>query len=213
MAKFCANCGAQMDDNAPFCPNCGAKQEVPQQAAPQQAQAKELNIKLPGIGGNPIEEAKKGNKTLFAYGVLIFGFLTFLINWFEIFKIKSNGYKESYSLLEWAGGKYVDKGGIIAIRIIGIIILLGALGWLGFKLFTGKLTDMELYLACGALLLFFIINIISFAVLSGATKEQSYGFVKGGPNFGGVLLFIFNILGIGCAAAPTILKLVGGNKK
>ena len=87
MAKFCANCGAQMDDNAPFCPNCGAKQEV-SQTAPQQPQVKELNIKLPGIGGNPIEEAKKGNKTLFAYGVLILGFLTFLINWFEIFKMQ-----------------------------------------------------------------------------------------------------------------------------
>ena len=36
---------------------------------------------------------------------------------------------------------------------------------------------------------------------------------KGGPNFGGVLYFIFNILGIGCAVCPTILKLVGGNKK
>ena len=222
MAKFCANCGAQMDDNAPFCPACGAKQEVAQQAAPQ---AKKLNVKLPGIEGDPVAAAKKGNKTLFAYGVLIFGFLTFLFNLFSIFKLKvsmgSFGSSADSTNLFKAASE-ADKGGIIAIRVIGIIILLGALGWLGFRLFTGKLTDMEMYIACGALVLFFIINIISFASLGGAYKKMLgvgdlslYGItakVKAGPNFGGVLYFIFNILGIGCAACPTILKMVGGKK-
>ena len=225
MAKFCANCGAQMDDNAPFCPNCGAKQEVPQQAAPQQAKARNLNVKLPGIEGNPVEAAKKGNKTLFAYGVLIFGFLTFLFNWFPIFKLKVSmgGFGSSADSTNlFKAASEIDKGGIVAIRVIGIILLLGALGWLGFRLFTGKLTDMELYIACGALVLFFIFNIISFASLGGAYKKMlgvgdmsMYGIsakVKAGPNFGGVLYFIFNILGIGCAVCPTVLKLVGGKK-
>ena len=231
MARFCANCGAQMDDNAPFCPNCGAKQEIPQQAAPQQAKAKNLNVKLPGIEGDPITAAKKGNKTIFAYGVLIFGFLTFLFNLFPIIKFKAKvslfGMTQSdkHTSALFGAAKDLEKGGIIAIRVIGIIILLGALGWLGFRLFTGKLTDMELYLACGALVLFFIINIISYAVLSGAYKGHMKALMGGdfgdyssavklsaGPNFGGVLMFIFNILGIGCAACPTVLKLVGGKK-
>ncbi|MBR3992179.1 MAG: zinc-ribbon domain-containing protein [Clostridia bacterium] len=218
MAKFCANCGAQMDDNAPFCPNCGAKQEVPQQAAPQQAKAKNLNIKLPGIEGDPIEAAKKGNKTLFAYGTIILAFITFIINLLPIFKVKVSafGYSESKSrsLFKWATKDYMGKGGTIAIRIIGILVLLAGIAYLVYKLFVVKnLTEIDLLIAAATLVLFFIFNIIAFGVLGSATKSQSYGMAKGGPNFGGVLYFIFNILGIGCAVCPTILKLVGGNKK
>ena len=36
MAKFCKNCGAQLDDNAPFCPGCGTATSIPPGPAPQQ---------------------------------------------------------------------------------------------------------------------------------------------------------------------------------
>lgn len=35
MAKFCSNCGAQLDDAAQFCPGCGTKTAEPQQAQQQ----------------------------------------------------------------------------------------------------------------------------------------------------------------------------------
>jgi len=38
MAKFCATCGAPLDDAAKFCPGCGTQQAQTQQPAPVQAQ-------------------------------------------------------------------------------------------------------------------------------------------------------------------------------
>lgn len=43
MAKFCGNCGTQMEDNAAFCPNCGNAVEVSASAS------KKTNNKLVGI--------------------------------------------------------------------------------------------------------------------------------------------------------------------
>ena len=36
MAKYCSNCGTQMDDNANVCPNCGAAQNAGQVNVGQQ---------------------------------------------------------------------------------------------------------------------------------------------------------------------------------
>lgn len=43
MAKFCGNCGTQIEDNVAFCPNCGNAVEVPTSAP------KKTNNKLVGI--------------------------------------------------------------------------------------------------------------------------------------------------------------------
>ena len=36
MAKYCINCGTQMDDNQQFCPSCGAQQNIASVATPTQ---------------------------------------------------------------------------------------------------------------------------------------------------------------------------------
>ena len=74
MAKFCANCGAQMDENAPFCPSCGAKQEISQQAAPK----KQFNASA--VSGKLISDAKAGNKNLCAIGTIILAMITLILN-------------------------------------------------------------------------------------------------------------------------------------
>lgn len=47
MAKFCTNCGTQIDDNTKFCPNCGAAI-----AAPAPAQQNATQYTAPAYAGN-----------------------------------------------------------------------------------------------------------------------------------------------------------------
>ena len=53
MAKFCANCGNQMMDNAVVCPACGAPAEAqaaPAATNPVKAAAKKLDPKVVKLG-------------------------------------------------------------------------------------------------------------------------------------------------------------------
>ena len=68
MAKFCAQCGAQMDDNALFCGECGTPVEG---AAPAAADFPEVPLETPV--GEPYSAPQAGTETTDAYSGESFG--------------------------------------------------------------------------------------------------------------------------------------------
>ena len=45
MAKFCPNCGTQLEDNTPFCGNCGTQMNTQTPVEPQPSTTKKTNQK------------------------------------------------------------------------------------------------------------------------------------------------------------------------
>ena len=54
MAKFCPNCGTQLEDDAAFCPNCGAAQGTANAQEQQPKAASEPQSETTGIEGKSI---------------------------------------------------------------------------------------------------------------------------------------------------------------
>ena len=63
MAKFCSNCGMQLDDNTVFCTNCGAIIDQPQAAQQPQYQPAPGFVP-PVVNQQPAPKPKKSKKGL-----------------------------------------------------------------------------------------------------------------------------------------------------
>ena len=59
MAKFCGNCGTQLDDNAKICGNCGTPL----------TSAKTTNASIPGVGDDPEKKEKAKKKMTMFLGI------------------------------------------------------------------------------------------------------------------------------------------------
>ena len=222
MARFCPNCGAQVDDNAPFCPNCGAKQAAPQQVAPQQPIPQQPVVKkefmIPGVEEKPVDALKNGNTTLYSFAAIFFSVLAFIMSLIPIFKIKI-GDDKNRSTIFGSIGDFSDQfnkgGGLMFFRIFFMILFIASLIYLVIKIIMKKFNGTDLKIALAGQGVYLFINIVAFNFLTGAAAVSGAlavawggGKIKIGPNFGGVLYFIFSILAILCLCVPLVVPAI-----
>ncbi len=185
MAKFCANCGSQMDENAPFCPNCGAKQAAPQQAAPQQAAAPQkqpINVDLSFM-------KKKIENPLFIIGALVSAIVAFFIKLTPVLGIEGGS---NATLFYMARSNFIDKTALYVFMMIFLIVMVGTAGWLAFKhFFRRDVTALDMIISFAGFFLMFLITIIAFPVIGG-----ELGGLSSGPNVGGWILIFSEIAGL-----------------
>ena len=209
MARFCPNCGAQVNDNAPFCPNCGAKQAAPQQAAPQQIpqQAAPQQIpQQPVVPKQPVDLSflkKAITNPLFILGAIICGIVAFFIKLTPI--VGTDGFGANYTAFFVA--RKADKTALYVFMMIFLIIMVCTTAWLAFKHFLKRnVTVIDMCIAFFGFFLMFLITVIAFPVIGGELDP-----VKSYPNVGGWILLISEIAGLFFTAFPAIKSIIKKN--
>ncbi|MBR3992178.1 MAG: zinc ribbon domain-containing protein [Clostridia bacterium] len=205
MARFCPNCGAQVDDNAPFCPNCGAKQAAaqaaPQQVAPQQAAPQQVAPPKQPVDLSFLKKAI--TNPLFILGAIICGIVAFFIKLTPI--VGTDGFGANYTAFFVA--RMTDKTALYVFMMIFLIIMVCTTGWLAFKHFLKRnVTVIDMCFAFFGFFLMFLITVIAFPVLGGVMDPT-----KSYPNVGGWILLISEIAGLFFTAFPAIKGIVKKN--
>ena len=214
MARFCSNCGAQVNDDAPFCPNCGAKQAVPQQAAPQVApQAAPQQVPYQQIPQQPAPQKqpvdlsflkKAITNPLFILGAIICGIVAFFIKLTPTLGMEGGSHATLFFL---ARNDFIDKTALYVFMMIFLIIMVCTTGWLAFKHFIKRsVTIVDMCIAFLGFFLMFLITVIAFPVLGGALDPT-----KSYPNVGGWILIISEVAGMFFTAFPAIKGIVKKN--
>lgn len=209
MARFCPNCGAQVDDNAPFCPNCGAKQAAaqaaPQQAAPQQVAPQQIPQQAaPTKQPVDLSFLKKAiTNPLFILGAIICGIVAFFIKLTPTLGTNWGGV--NFTL--FYASRSADKTALYVFMMIFLIIMVGTTGWLAFKHFLKRnVTIVDMCIAFFGFFLMFLITVIAFPVIGGELDPA-----KSYPNVGGWILLISEIAGMFFTAFPAIKGIVKKN--
>ena len=201
MARFCPNCGAQVDDNAPFCPNCGAKQAAaqaaPQQAAPQQVAPPKQPVDLSFL-------KKAITNPLFILGAIICGIVAFFIKLTPTLGVEGG---TNFTLFYMARNDFIGKTALYVFMMIFLIVMVGTTGWLAFKHFLKRnVTVIDMCIAFFGFFLMFLITVIAFPVLGGELDPT-----KSYPNVGGWILLISEIAGLFFTAFPAIKGIIKKN--
>lgn len=196
MARFCPNCGAQVDDNAPFCPNCGAKQAAAQ-AAPQQAAPPKQPVDLSFL-------KKAITNPLFILGAIICGIVAFFIKLTPTLGVEGG---TNFTLFYMARNDFIGKTALYVFMMIFLIIMVGTTGWLAFKHFLKRnVTIVDMCIAFFGFFVMFLITVIAFPVIGGELDPT-----KSYPNVGGWILLISEIAGLFFTAFPAIKGIIKKN--
>lgn len=176
MARFCGNCGTQLNDNAMFCGKCGAKVAVADFAYQQPNSA--LN--------NANTTTNKTHWILSFLGQIVCAILFFL----PTINLEALWVAKDISVME-----QVSEAGYSAIYVILLILFFSAAIVMLLPVLQSKpLRSNSLVFMQIMSVLFFVVNVIVYIVIGNEVKDQSFGVVEYDLNAWGWIYIIMSII-------------------
>ena len=176
MARFCGNCGTQLNDNAMFCGKCGAKVAVADFAYQQPNPA--LN--------NANTTINKTHWILSFLGQIVCAILFFL----PTINLEALWVAEDISVME-----QVSEAGYSAIYVILLILFFSAAIVMLLPVLQSKpLRSNSLVFMQIMSVLFFVVNVIVYIVIGNEVKDQGFGVVEYGLNAWGWIYIIMSVI-------------------